>query len=341
MTDRPDDPAPRRPGPVVIELDEAPGTGPDTAPPVPEPDQPATAMARLATAGAPAPGGSGWRWLFWAAGAALGFVLSVAAVSFVTGLLAANPVLGWVATVLFAALVLAALTVAAREWAAFLRLGRVEALRDRAAAAAAAADLPAARATVADLRRLYAGREDMRWPIARLDERLAEVMDADAALALAEDTLMTGPDEAARREIEAAARSVAAATALVPLALADVAVALAANLRMIRRIATIYGGRSGTLGSLRLLRRVFGHLLATGALAVTDDLISSVAGGGLVSKLSRRFGEGVVNGALTARVGIAAIEVCRPLPFAALPRPRIHAILGRALTGLFGDRPDP
>jgi putative membrane protein len=56
----------------------------------------------------------------------------------------------------------------------------------------------------------------------------------------------------------------------------------------------------------------------------------------VVAKLSRRFGEGVVNGALTARVGVAAIEVCRPLPFVAAPRPRVAALIGRALTGLFG-----
>jgi putative membrane protein len=122
----------------------------------------------------------------------------------------------------------------------------------------------------------------------------------------------------------------------VPLALADLAAALLGNLRMIRRIAEIYGGRSGTLGSWRLTRTVLAHLVATGAVAVGDDLISSVAGGGLVSKVSRRFGEGVVNGALTARVGVAAIEVCRPLGFRALPRPRVSALVSRALAGLFG-----
>jgi putative membrane protein len=31
--------------------------------------------------------------------------------------------------------------------------------------------------------------------------------------------------------------------------------------------------------------------------------------------LSRRLGEGIFNGALTARIGTAAIEVTRPLPF--------------------------
>ena len=110
------------------------------------------------------------------------------------------------------------------------------------------------------------------------------------------------------------------------------------NMGMIRAVAEIYGGRSGSLGSWRLLRRVFVALLAAGALALTDDLIGSFAGGGVLSKLSRRFGEGVVNGALTARVGLAAIDLCRPLPWVAQKRPGVSATVGRALTGMF-ERP--
>ena len=100
--------------------------------------------------------------------------------------------------------------------------------------------------------------------------------------------------------------------------------ALSQNVRMVRRIAEAYGAHAGFFGSWRLLRSVAAHLLATGAVAVGDDMIGSVAGGHVLARLSRRFGEGMINGALTARVGIAAMDVCRPLPFAALPRPRGH-----------------
>ncbi len=172
----------------------------------------------------------------------------------------------------------------------------------------------------------------------RISLALIDRPHADAQLALAEATLLALLDVRATREVEAAARQVATVTALVPLALADVVAALAANLRMIRRIAEIYGGRGGVLGNWRLTRSVLTHLVATGAVAVGDDLISSVAGGGLLSKVSRRFGEGIVSGALTARVGVAAIEVCRPLPFVAQSRPSVSGVVGRALTGLFGSK---
>jgi len=275
------------------------------------------------------------RW-FWRLGMALlGTVVSVAAWNYATGLIAANPLLGWAVSALLLAFVAVALAIAVKEIAAFARLARIDALHHAAAEARAAEDLPAARKVVAALSQLYAGREDTRWGRSRLKDREADMFDASAALDLAERALMQPLDEAASREVEAAARQVATVTALVPLALADVVAALTANLRMIRRIAEIYGGRSGTLGAWRLTRAVMAHLVATGAVAVGDDMLEPVLGGGLLGKLSRRFGEGLVNGALTARVGVAAMEVCRPLPFSALEKPRASGMVRRALGGLF------
>ncbi len=319
--------------PLVVEM-EAPAD-PGAAPPVPETDGRALqTAARIAAR--PRSRLSAW---FWAAFTALfSFVLSVAAWNFVTGLLAQNRLLGGLALVLVAVFVGLLLLVALRELAAFARLKRVDGIRAEAEAAVGSGDLKAARHLVGRLAGLYGGRRDLAWNLTRLKERQAELLDADALLGLAEAELLGPLDQAARREIEAAARQVATVTALVPLALADVVTALAANLRMIRRIADLYGGRSGLLGSWRLTRAVMTHLVATGVVAVGDDMVHSLAGGHVLSKLSRRFGEGVVNGTLTARVGVAALEVCRPLPFRSLPRPKVSNLVARGLSGLFAPR---
>jgi putative membrane protein len=319
--------------PLLIERDEDPDAPtPASVPAVPDLDRP-DAVPRMAPPRASALS----RAALWVFGALLSFVLSVAAWDFVTSLLARDSLLGTVALVLVGLAILMALALALRELAGFARMARIDGLRQRAAEAAAAGDIAAARRVVAGLGALYAARPELAPARARLARRGAEQFDADGLLALAEAELLGTLDQAARREVEAAARQVATVTALVPLALADVATALYANLRMIRRIAAIYGGRSGTLGSLRLMRGVLAHLAATGALAVGDDMIQSVAGGGLLSRISRRFGEGVVNGALTARVGVAAMDVCRPLPFRALPRPKTTNLVSRGLAGLFSD----
>ena len=47
-------------------------------------------------------------------------------------------------------------------------------------------------------------------------------------------------------------------------------------------------------------------------------------------------GEGLINGALTARIGVAAMEVCRPLAFQARPRPGVAGLIRGAFKGLDG-----
>lgn len=321
-------------GPVLIDLDDSDIARPDAAPMIVDAPAAQASTARLAAMAARRPSKIGRA--FWALTLALiGFVSTLAAWDYATALLARAPVLGAIATGLIGLLALVLLVICLREIAAFGRLRHLGKVQQQAQRALATQDLASARDVAHALDRLYAGRADAAWGRANLAQRAPEMVDADALLVLAETSLLAPLDARASAQIIAATRQVATVTAFVPLALADLIATLTANLRMIRQIAEIYGGRSGTLGNWRLTRAVLAHLVATGALAVGDDLVSSVAGGGLLAKVSRRFGEGVVNGALTARIGIAAIEVCRPLPHRACPRPSVSALLRQALTGLF------
>lgn len=327
-------------GPVLIELDDTDDTehtSPAEAPPVPDLSQPAPqgqAMQTVATLAARKPSRLA-RWFWSLLVAVLGAMISVAAWDFALSLIARQPILGWAVTGLIGLLVLVALLIALREMAAFGRLRRIDRYKQRADEVLAAADLKGARKLARDLITFYGGREDTRWGRDKLKERIDDGFDASAVLAQAETDLLAPLDAAAQREVEAAARQVATVTAIVPLALADVIAALTANIRMIRRVAEVYGGRAGTLGSWRLTRAVMAHLVATGAVAVGDDMLEPILGGSILGKLSRRFGEGVVNGALTARVGAAAMEVCRPLPFISAKRPSVRRIAQSALSGVF------
>ena len=336
-------------GPVLIELDAGTDRGAKTdvnvAPPVPEialegsilAQKQNSAMQVAARVVARKP--SFVARLFWAVTIALlGAVISVAAWDFANGLIARLPVLGLLVTGLMVVFIVMLLLMALRELAALSRLSRIDGLRHSAAESHESNDLTAARAVTDRLVRLYKGREDTRWGRDRFADLAGDQLDGTGLLSLAETEILGPMDKAAQREVEAAARQVATVTALVPLALADVAAALTSNLRMIRRIAEIYGGRSGLWGSWRLTRAVLTHLVATGAVAVGDDMLEPILGGSILGKLSRRFGEGVVNGALTARVGVAAIEVCRPLPFHATKPPRSSGIVKRALVGLFQNK---
>ena len=326
-------------GPVLIDLDTDEKTpSVQDAAPVPDitPSAPEGQAMLMASRLAARPPSRLARWFWGLLGLLLGTVVSIAAWDFVLALIARSPILGWIVTGLVGLFLFVVFVIVLRELAGFARLRRVDSLRHKAEAALASGETKQARDVVDTLDHFYRGRPDTEWGRARLSERKGDVMDADALLNLAEAELLVPLDKAATSEIESAARQVATITALVPLALVDVVTALGANIRMIRRIAEIYGGRAGTLGSWRLLRAVMTHLVATGAVAIGDDMLGSLAGGGVLSKLSRRFGEGLVNGALTARVGVAAMEVCRPMPFTKSRRPSVSGIVKRALTGLFG-----
>ncbi|WP_293573323.1 YcjF family protein [Phaeobacter sp.] len=315
------------------------------APPVPDPVgatadgmMPATSMVQAAEFAARRPSRL-LRWFLASLGALITAMVSIAAWDFVTGLLTRFPLLGLAVTAGFAVATILALALCLRELAAVARLRRVDSLQKAQPKIADIDDpgdaLVAAQAYLADLERFYRGRKDVAWGLSRLAERKAEVLDADALLQLAEAELLAPLDARALSVVETGARQVATVTALVPLALADVVAALVTSVRMIRQIAEIYGGRSGALSSWRLTRAVLSHLVATGAVAVGDDLLEPVLGGSVLSKISRRFGEGLVNGALSARVGIAAMEVCRPMAFGSKRKPSTRGVIQRALTGLF------
>ncbi len=241
----------------------------------------------------------------------------------VEDLFARSPVLGWTTIGLLALAALSALIIVVRELYGLFRLSRITRLHDRAEAALTTNDETAMKDVVERLRSLYAGRPDMRWRLERLEAHEEAIMHPQERLALAERELLEPLDAEAARIIATTSRQVAVMTALIPMATLDMALVATRNLTMLRRLATLYGGRPGMFGGLRLARMVMTHIALTGSLALTDTLVQNVLGKGLAGRLSARFGEGAVNGILTARIGIATLGLVRPLPFHAVSAPKL------------------
>lgn len=257
--------------------------------------------------------------------AALWIVLGIERM--VSELLVSAPALGWIALALAAVALLAFLAVIVRELRGVFRERRIEALHRRAVAARESNDEKAAAAVVDSLLSIYAARPETaraRAAIAAIEPDA--VIDAGDRLAIAERELLGPLDRAARTVVANSAKHVSLVTAVSPRAIVDVAFVIYASARMVRRIAALYGGRPGFFGFLRLSGNVLSHLAVTGGIAVGDDIIQQVLGLGLAARLSAKLGEGVLNGLLTVRVGLAAIEVCRPLPFTAVEPPRFTDI---------------
>jgi putative membrane protein len=259
--------------------------------------------------------------------AALGFLAALAigmwTDTLIRGLFDRLPWLGWAATVAAAIAVAALIVVMIREIAGLRRLARVAELRAEIRAKAAIATAKEARALAARVSGLIAANPLSAQGRKSLKTLEDEIIDGPHYLAFAERELLASLDRQARQLTLNAARRVSVVTAVSPRAFVDLAYVGFEAVRLIRAMAELYGGRPGTVGMIRLFRDVIAHLAVTGAVAAGDSLIQQVVGHGLAAKLSARLGEGVINGLMTARIGISAMDLCRPMPFKALKRPGI------------------
>ena len=272
------------------------------------------------------PARRGFRWgnLFWASigglvllGAGLGVT------QLIEDLFARSEGLGVLGLAFAFAATLALIVVIAREAFGLARLAAIEQLHLRAADVLTSDDRAASRSVVQELLKITHQNPQLARARATLKTHADDIIDGADMIKLAERELMTPLDREARRLVSNAAQHVSVVTAVSPRALFDVLFVFVASLRMIRQLARLYGGRPGTLGMFRLMRHVVGHLAVTGGMAASDSVIQQMLGHGIAAKLSQRLGEGMLNGLLTARLGLAAIDVTRPLPFTELPRPAL------------------
>jgi putative membrane protein len=270
-----------------------------------------------------------WGTVFWSAlGGLVALGTGLATTALIEDLYARAAWLGQLGIALAVIALLALLVIIGREIAGLYRLASIEKLRARADTALAEDDRDEARDIVRTLTAKLGTAPALARSRAELESHLTEIIDGRDLLHIAERTLMATLDAQASQLVARTATRVSVVTAVSPRAAIDIAFVAFAAFGMIRRLAAIYGGRPGMLGMIRLVRHIITHLTITGGMAAGDSLIQQFLGHGIATKLSARLGEGVLNGLMTARLGLAAIEVTRPMPFAALPRPALSDIAG-------------
>jgi putative membrane protein len=268
--------------------------------------------------------------------AATGFVLSVLAiesVSYTLALFERDPVLGGLLGALAA---LAAASGAAAVGSEVVGLRRqLRALREVAELRGEASDVldgsaePGSAALLAArITALYDDRPELADGVARFKTTVTTAhADREVLSLLARDVLQR-LDRQAYRVVSRAARDAGIGVLLSPAGLLDAVLVIWRTSRMIRDVALVYGFRPSRIGRFALTRRVLENAAMAGAVEYLGDLLTAHIGAGVAGRVSNKVGQGAFTALRTARLGLIAIEACRPVPFTSEDRASLASLRG-------------
>lgn len=133
-------------------------------------------------------------------------------------------------------------------------------------------------------------------------------------------------DEKALQLVLKSSGQTALLVAASPLALADMLLVLWRNLKMLRDIAQIYQLPMGYWGQIRLMRQIAKNMVFVGATELVTELGADWFSAELTTKLSAKLAQGLGAGVLSARLGLNAIQTCRPLLMLGDEKPKLSTI---------------
>ena len=242
--------------------------------------------------------------------------------------------LGLLAGVIISALVL---TMASAVWEYF-RAGKP--LRKLQKTQELAAEVRDSRATDAvdplnqQLRELFAGKPQGAL-LARVQEEAPDYYDNSELLRHLELNFFEALDQEALRRIVRHATTTGALVGLSPFTTLDVLVALRQSMRMIDDVAQIYGVRPSIVVRWRLFKKILVLVAYSGASEyAVSELWPELVGDSMLSTVSARLGQGMGASLFMARIGLAAVHSCRPIPFSEKQRPRLGALTRRIASSL-------
>jgi putative membrane protein len=153
-------------------------------------------------------------------------------------------------------------------------------------------------------------------------------------LALFSQFVLRPLDDKALQLVLKSSSQTALLVAASPLALADMLFVLWRNLKMLRDIANIYQIPLGYWGQIRLIRQIVRNMVFAGATELVTELGTDWFSAELTSKLSAKLAQGLGSGVLSARLGVNAIQTCRPLLMLPDEKPKLSQIRKALLTRL-------
>jgi len=167
----------------------------------------------------------------------------------------------------------------------------------------------------------YSDNPELRLRLAALPERFDRFatqrsLDGREGVSAVSRTLYGDIDRKALDLVVKRSQQTALMTAISRIALLDLIVVLWRSLALIREIANLYGGRPGRIGLMRLARLSLHNLVYADVSQVAADMMVQAMGDRTLSVISAQAAQGFSVGLMLGRLGLVAIRICRPVPFA-------------------------
>ena len=165
--------------------------------------------------------------------------------------------------------------------------------------------------------------------------QINEYLNAEQVMTLFSETVLSPLDKQAQKLIAKHARDNAVIVALSPVAIADVLMVAWRNLALINKITRIYGMELGYFSRLHLFKMVIKNMVFVG----TTELVAGMLSHNILRRLFGQAIQGLGVGILTARLGIKAMEFCRPMMFQPHERPSLKAMSKEIYLSLVNSEP--
>ncbi len=190
---------------------------------------------------------------------------------------------------------------------------------------------------VSQLQTLYYGKPQQ----AMLEQSLAvmpDYSDDSEVLTHLDAHFFQKLDQQALVRISQHSQQVALMVALSPFAAVDMLMSVWRSVRMLDEICQIYGVRPSLPARTHLLRLILEQMMLAGAADFfseqLSDQLADFTSNRLLGVVSSQVASGVGVGIYSARIGLRAMALCRPIPFADDQKPGIGRLARNILSSL-------
>jgi putative membrane protein len=256
--------------------------------------------------------------------------MGLQAIDWIASMFERSAALGTFAAALLATGIAGAGAIAWHELSSLFTLKSVESIQRRLSADAARREVECA---IDDLVAVLARRGASEAGIAAFQRQLMLHHTPAERLEILTRTVMRPLDRRAEAAIRTAAVRTFGITALSPTSLTDAAFFVAVAVRMMREVAEVYGLRPTAATTVHLLRRLVGEAGRLGAIDLATASLMQHLGGGAAERFSSAAAESLYAAQRMARLGIAIMQLTRPVPFSPQELPTLSSLVGGLLRG--------